>query len=391
MHWEPIVDVSGPLKGVRVLEVTHWLSAPYIGTMLSDMGATVIKVEPTDGEQVRKNGAHLYHAYNHGKKSLAINLKTKKGVEVVKKLAETADLLLENFRPGKMENLNLGYKNIESSRLIYCSVNAFGETEEYRDLKGMDPIVQGMGAAMSLTGESEGPPMLVGIPIADITTAYMGLGAINAALYEREKSGQGQHLKISMIDVMAFNLSTRFGQYLTGQKIDRFGNAHSRIVPYQAFQTKDGWITVGAQTDVAFKTLAKVLKRSDLAEKYPTNDNRLANRKELTIELSEIFKTAPTKEWASILNNNDVLNGPVWTLKDLVESDLIQKHEIIQEVNHEELGTIKALVTPVNYSRTKINIQGAAESVGKNNNEILSNLGYESSEINDMREKQVIN
>jgi crotonobetainyl-CoA:carnitine CoA-transferase CaiB-like acyl-CoA transferase len=394
---------SGPLSGIKVVEFTHWLAAPYCGNILSDLGADIIKIESLTGDQVRSTGSFykdgenfLYIAYNHGKKGIALNLKEDKGKKIALDLLENADVLIENFRPGVMDKLGLGYDRIASlnPRIIYCSISAFGSTPQYVNRPGMDPIIQGMGAAMSMTAADESsPPLLPGVPIADNSTAFMAFGAITTALYAREKQGFGQKVELNLIDMMVLNLSTRFGQYLaTGENPKPMGNQHSQVVPYQAFPTMDGWLMAGAQADHAWEPFCQAIGRPDLLtqEKYSTNTKRVDHREELNQILNEVFRRRTTEEWCEILEEKNILHGPVWGIHELVNSDLIQNHGIISEVEHTKLGKMPVITTPIWFSRTKVKAQSAANLLGEHTREVLLKLGYSNDEINDLITEGVV-
>lgn len=377
---------KGPLSNINVVEFTHWLAGPVCGTILSDFGANVIKVEPLTGEQVRETGkkgqTNLYEVYNHGKKGISLNLKSDEGKKIARKMLERADVVIENFRPGVMEKLGLGYEDVMSfnPRIVYCSISAFGNTPAYKNRPGMDPIIQGMGAVMSMTAADENsPPLLPGISIADNSTAFMAFGSIASALYERERSGEGQLIKLNLIDMMVLNLTTRYGQYLaSGENPKPMGNQHSQVVPYQAFPTKDGWMMAGAQSDQAWEFFCKAIHREDLFynENYQTNALRVQHRDTLSAILNDVFRQKESAEWCEIFEEKNILHGPIWGIHELINSDLIQDHNIIQEVEHTKFGKMPLIRTPIEFSRTKTNVQFAANLIGEHTEEILKELGY---------------
>jgi crotonobetainyl-CoA:carnitine CoA-transferase CaiB-like acyl-CoA transferase len=394
---------TGPLSGIKVVEFTHWLAAPYCGNILSDLGADVIKVESLTGDQVRGTGSFykdgenfLYIAYNHGKRGIALDLKNSKGKKIALDLLKNADVLIENFRPGVMDKLGLGYDQISSlnPRIIYCSISAFGDTPKYINRPGMDPIIQGMGAVMSMTAMDENsPPLLPGVPIADNSTAFMAFGAISAALYAREKSGIGQKVELNLIDMMVLNLSTRFGQYLaTGENPKPMGNQHSQVVPYQAFPTKNGWMMAGAQADHAWEPFCRAIGREDLLreEKFSTNTKRVQHREELNQILNEVFRQRTTEEWCTIFEEQNILHGPIWGIHELVNSDVVKDHGIIVEVDHTKLGKLPVIVTPIRFSRTKVKVQSAANLLGEHTKEILLELGYSDEEVKNLIKEGVV-
>lgn len=393
---------KGVFSGIQVLEFTHWLSAPYCGNILSDLGADVIKIEPLTGDQVRNSGSYfkngesfLYIAYNHGKKGLSVNLKSESGIEAVRKLIKESDVIIENYRPGVMEKLGLGYESVKeiNSKIIYLSISAFGEEGKYKKRPGMDPIIQGMGAVMSMTAnDNDSPPNLPGIPIADNTTAFIGFGAIASALYEREKSGEGQKIELNLIDMMVLNLSTRFGQYIaTGENPIPMGNQHSQVVPYQAFPTENGWIMSGAQADHAWEPFCKAIEREDLlVEKFDTNHKRVTQREELGKTLNETFRTKTTEHWCEIFEQRNILHGPVWGIDELVNSDIIKEHGVIEETIHPLLGKMPVIKAPIHFSRSDVRVRSSSNLLGEHSKEILLSLGYSNEKIEEMIAEGVV-
>lgn len=394
----------GPLTGYKVVEIAHWLVAPYCTNMLSDLGAEVIKIEPITGDQVRNSGNHfkdgesyLFAAYNHGKKSIALNLKNEEGLKIARELCREADIIVENYRPGTCDRLGIGYETVakENKKVIYCSISAFGETEGYMNRPGMDPIIQGMGAAMSLTGQTgDGQqPMLVGIPVADVSTAYLAFGAICAALVDRERSGNGQHVKLNLIDSMVFNLSTRFGQFIaTGQSPKPLGNQHAEVVPYQAFPTANGWIMAGAQSEAAWKGFCEAINYDELIhhEHYCNNSLRLQNRESLTKLLNERLQQKTTEQWEEIFLKQGVLHGPIWDVKQLLESKLVADHGLITEVEHEIFKRLPVLRTPISFSEREVKVKSGPPLLGENTSEILQRLGYSEEQIDKLELSQTV-
>lgn len=393
---------KGVFSDIKVLEFTHWLSAPYCGNILSDLGAEVIKIESPTGDQVRNSGSYfeqgesyLYIAYNHGKKGISIDLKKESGLAIIKKMITESDVIIENFRPGVMDKLGIGYENSKklNPKIVYLSISAFGEEGIYKNRPGMDPIIQGMGAVMDMTAnDKDSPPILPGVPIADNTTAFIGFGAISAALYEREKSGKGQKIEINLLDMMVLNLSTRFGQYIaTGKNPEPMGNQHSQVVPYQAFPTKNGWIMAGAQADHAWEPFCNSTGRTDLLiEKFDTNHKRVNNREFLSTTLNETFITKTTEEWCSLFEESNILHGPVWGIDELVNSDIIKEHNVIVDTDHPKIGKIPVIKAPINFSRSEVRVSAPSNMLGEHTVELLKNLGYQQKEIDKMIDEGVV-
>jgi len=392
----------GPLAGVKVIEFSHWLVGPYCANMLSDLGAEVIKVEPITGDQVRSSGSYfkdgesyLFAAYNHGKQSISINLKDPEGLSIARDLCRDADVVLENYRPGTCDRLGLGYESLkrQNSRLIYCSISAFGDTPEYVHRPGMDPIIQGMGAAMSVTGEPGGNPLLAGIPVADNSTAYMAFGAICSALFQRERTGHGQRIELSLIDTMLFNLSTRFGQYIaSGKSPSAMGSQHAEVVPYQAFPTADGWLMAGAQSDQAWAVFCQSIGREELTDHpdFRTNPLRVKHRQVLSELLNNTFGQKTTADWCSILQQYNVLHGPIWNVEQFVNSDLIRDHGIIETVQHAVFGQLPIIKTPITFSDSQVEIQGPPPILGEHTLSILRRLGRDEQAISDLITRNVV-
>ena len=378
----PSPNHPGPLAGLRVLDFTHWLAGPYCTNMLSDLGAEVIKVEPPQGDPVRSTGSlkvagesALFLTYNHGKRSVVLDLRDSRDLDVALRLAEGVDAVVENFRPGTADRLGIGYQALSSRnpRLVYCSISAFGEEGPYRDRPGMDPIVQGMAGVMSVTGEQGGPPLLAGLPVADVMGALLAAQGILAALLEREHSGQGQRVSISLFDGVVFSLSTRVAAYWFGGQVPRaYGSAHSEIVPYQAFPTADGWIVAGAQGDAQWPAFCQALGLPALASdpRYATNALRVKNRAELTEILNQAFRRRPSAGWLELFAGQKLLCGPVWTVKDALESDIAREHGVVQTTAHPVCGPVPVLVTPIPFSRTPVQVQGPPPVLGEHTREV---------------------
>jgi succinate--hydroxymethylglutarate CoA-transferase len=388
-------NAQGPLKGVLILDCSQYLTGPYATTMPSDMGATVIKVEPITGDQSREMGEEYFRIYNHGKKGIAVNLTKDEGQEIIYRMAKVSDVMLQNYRPGKAEKMKIDYATISkiNPAIVYCSLSAFGNTPGYAQRRGMDPIGQGMGGVMSLTGEPDGPPLLAGIPVADVGTAFLAYSAIVSGLYRKAISGVGQEISLTMIDVLVFFLSTRFALWLRTKEIPkRFGSAHPAIVPYQAFPTRDGWITVGTPTQKQWIELCQVLGVPDMAKdsRFENNAKRLQNRKVLTDMLNDIFRRKSSEEWLEILEMNDVLCGPIWNVKEVIGSDLVRDHGFVQEVEHPIEGRYPVLATPFKFSATPGKIQFPSNLLGEYTAEVLKILGYSEGTIRDLENKKII-
>ncbi len=316
--------MAGPLKGVRVLDMTWALAGPYCTMVLCDLGAEVIKVEsPDGGDPSRKSlpfieGVSSYFlSVNRGKKSVAVNLRHPQGKEIVLALANQSDVLVENFRPGVMDRLGLGYGALRETnpRIIYAACSGFGQKGPYAHRPAYDVVVQGMGGTLSITGEAGGPPVRVGFSIGDIGGGIFTALGVLAALHERESSGQGQMVDISMLDGQIALLENAFARFFaTGEVPQRIGTRHPLRTPFQAFPTQDGHIVLAAGEERFWQRLCQVINRPDLLrdERFKDNPSRTRNHDQLEPILKEITQTKKTAEWVALM---DKKRYPLWTRK----------------------------------------------------------------------------
>lgn len=391
-------NAQGALRDILVLDFTRWISGPYCSNMLSDMGATVIKIESLRGDQGRdKVGGNMvpFHTWNHGKKSLAMDLGTEKGREIIYRLVEEADIFLENLRPGMADQLGVGYEKLFGINpgIVYCSINGFGNSPSaYADKGALDPVMQGYGGVMSVTGFPDGPPVRVGTPIADQNGACYGYAALMTALYYRVKKGIGQHVSVALIDTMVFSLSTRFSEFVAGIIPQRMGNAHAYQVAFGAFPTADGWINVATVSQEHWRLLCSTLRADYLMTdpRYASHELRRSNRNTLTMELEKIFRAKTSKDWLEILTSAGVVCGPIWNIKELIESDLVKDHGFVVDVYHPVEGRYPVLQAPFKFSVTPGKVQGPAPLLGEHTREILISIGYRDNEIQNMIENHVI-
>lgn len=392
-------EAQGPLNGLLVLDFTRWVSGPYCANMLSDMGATVIKIESLRGDQARHQiGGNVaaFRIYNHGKKSLSIDMQSEKCMEIIYKLTREADVVFENYRPGVAKQMGIGYEKLAGINpgIVYCSITAFGDTPpEYANRAGVDPVLQGMGGIMSVTGEPGGPPVLVGIPVADLNGAAYSYGALMTALYYKAKSGIGQHVSVAIIDTMVFSLSTRFAEFVGLGRIPKpMGNAHSQVVPFQTFQTSDGWITVAAVTEDQWRQLCLALGEGRLLEdpRYASAKLRLQNRDSLIRELGDCFKSKTSSDWLDILMSAGVMCGPIWNVKELIESNLVADHGFVVNISHPSEGRYPVLQTPFKFSKTSGAVQGPTPLLGEHTRAILSGIGYSNEDIKLLQQNGVV-
>ncbi|RLE13079.1 CoA transferase [Candidatus Aerophobetes bacterium] len=393
-----------PLRGIRVLDLSRILAGPYCTMMLGDLGAEIIKVEqPRVGDGTRqwgppfKGGESAYFiCINRNKKSITVNLKHPRGIKIIKQLVKKSDVLVENFRYGTMDKLGLDYETLKkiNPKLIYCTISAFGTTGPYRELPGYDFLVQAMGGIMSITGEPDGPPMKVGVAIIDVTAALYATSAILAALFYREKTGEGQKVETSLIEAQVAWLINVGSNYLvSGEVPKRYGNAHPNIVPYQVFKVKDGYVALAIGNDLQWKKFCELAGVKELAEnpKFETNPKRVENRKELIKILDKLMLEKRGKEWIKLCRDNGIPCGPINTIDKVFNDPQVLNRGMVVEVDHPTAGKIKLAGIPMKFSRTPAFVKSPPPLLGEHTNEVLSNLlGYSKEEILNLRKEQVI-
>jgi crotonobetainyl-CoA:carnitine CoA-transferase CaiB-like acyl-CoA transferase len=335
----------GPFAGLKVLDLTHALSGPFATQLLADLGADVVKLENPGHQDFTRtvpplagHQSHYFMAINHGKRSIAADLRSDEGKALALALAAKADILIENFRPGAIQRMGLGYEAVASvnSRIIHCSISGFGQDGEAASRPAYDIVIQAMSGFMSVTGEREGSPLRSGVSIGDMVAGLYAVQAISAALYERERTGKGAALDVSMFDCLASMLS----YYVTlaqvsGRAPQPTGSDHATIVPLGSFRTSDGWIVVAATTDVFWCNLARAIGREELGTdpKYVTLADRQQRRDEISSILSDAFSTATSADWAKTLDSFDVPNGPVLDVLGLLASPLAAERRLFRPVS----------------------------------------------------------
>jgi len=392
------------LKGIRVLEMSQIMAGPTCGLLLADLGAEVIKIEKTPaGDDTRNflppdiNGeAAAFMMMNRNKKGIALNLKDKDGIKIFKEMVKNSDVVLENFRKGTLEKLGIGYDVMSeiNSKIILCEISGYGRTGPYADKGGFDLVAQGMSGLMSITGESKDkPPMKVGAPITDITAGLLASSGILAALVHREKTGEGQKVDTSLFEagiVHTYWQSAIAGA--TGQSPGPLGSAHPLTAPYQAFKTKDKWITVGASNQNTWLMLLKAINRQDLQEneKFSSNLNRKKNINQLVDILSSELIKKTADEWLKIFDNNGLPCGPINSITEMFEDPQTIHREMIIEVDNKKAGKSKAIGMPIKFSKSKTEKSKGAPNLGEHTREIMLSFGYKHEEIEDFYNRKVI-
>jgi formyl-CoA transferase/CoA:oxalate CoA-transferase len=398
------------LQGVRVLDLTRALAGPFCTLMLGDYGADVIKIElPGAGDDTRQWGppfigsenvkeSAYFLSINRNKRSLTLNFKEPQAQEVFLKLAQGADVVVENFTPGVTARLGIDFPTVKrvNPKIVYCSISGFGQDGPYRSLSAYDQIVQGMSGVMSVTGEAGRDPVKVGVAVADIGSGMWAAFAIMAALHHREGQGhgQGQYIDISMLDAQVAWLTYQAGNYFgNGRPPGRLGTAHANLVPYQAFMCQDGkYLNVAVGSERLWERFCQGIGREDLRDRpdYARNTDRSKNRAVLLPLLQEHFLTQPISHWLEALQAVSVPCGPINDLADVFSDPQVLHRQMLLEMPHPTLGSIKQTGLPIKFSLTPGSLHRPPPLLGEHNAEILGELGYSQAQIEQMAERAVI-
>ena len=353
---------GGPLAGLTIIDLTRFLAGPIVTMVLGDLGADVIKVEESSvGDYTRTNipmksgESHYFLSINRNKRSVTIDLKSEPGRQVLLDLAAKGDVLVENFRPGVMDRLGLSYDRIKvaNPRLVYCSISGFGQDGPLRDKTAFDIVTQAMSGVMSINGDPAGPPTKLGLPMGDIGGGLMAVIAILSALRERQTTGEGQRIDISLHDSLTYLLGYFSGMYfMTGESAERFGSAHHNIVPYGAFPASDGYVVIAAFTQGFWLKLCRALKAPALADdpRFRVYADRYANRDACDQAVAALTSQYTVHELAALLENGDVPSAPVLGIAEALEHPQLGARDMILEVQHPTLGLLKVLGSPFKMS-----------------------------------------
>jgi crotonobetainyl-CoA:carnitine CoA-transferase CaiB-like acyl-CoA transferase len=393
-----------PLQGIRVLDLSRVIAGPFCSMTLADLGAEVIKVEiPGRGDDSRAyppfiNGVSSYFlSFNRGKKSVTLNLKEEGARQAIYRLAERCDVFLENFRPGVTKRLGVDYETIRgvNPQMVYCSVSSFGQTGPYASWPGYDLIVQGMGGLMGITGEQGRPPVRIGVAITDLGAAMWATIAILAALRARERTGEGQHIDISMLDGSVTWLTFVAGNYFaTGEIPNRMGSAHPNLVPYQGFEAADGrHILIGAGNDRLWALLCSGIGHDEWIEdpRYATADKRVENRAGLIRKLEDVFKERTRDDWLDQLRALGFPCAPVYTVDEIFGDHHVLQRGMLQEMEHPVAGTIKQIGPALKFSQTPCVLSVPPPMLGEHTEEVLGSIaGYSDGEIEGLKKAGAI-
>ncbi|MEX2160872.1 MAG: CoA transferase [Anaerolineales bacterium] len=396
---------SGLLHGIRVLDLTRVLAGPYCTMVLGDLGADVIKVEePDKGDDTRQwgppfleNGQSAYFlSANRNKRSLTLNLRSQEGLQVLRELVRTSDVLVENFKTGTLERMGLSWDELKKLRpdLIYCTITGYGYTGPHKDRPGYDFITQALGGLMSITGEVEGEPMRVGVAIVDILAGQNACNAILAALFARERRKTGHRIDISLLDSQLATLTYAASNYLvSGKPPKRYGNAHPNIVPYQVFATKDGYLAFAAGNDLQWSRFCTHIGRKDWLsdERFKTNPQRVANREVLIPLLNELFAAKTIEEWLGICEAATVPAAPINSIDKALAMAQVQARQMVTEVELPGGEIEKMLASPLRIPTEPVTLRFPPPLLGQHTAELLGELlNYDDKRIDALKTSRAI-
>lgn len=391
------------LDGVRVIDLTRILSGPYCTMTLADFGAEVIKVEPPSGDDTRTWGppfveseSAYFLSINRNKKSIVIDLKKQEGKDILLKLVRKADVVVENFRPGTLARLGLGYDELQkvNPRIILASISGYGQTGPYANKPGYDVIAQGMGGLTSVTGEPDQPPVKAGFSIADIGTGMWAVIGILNAIIARDVTGKGQWIDCSLMDTMISWQTYLAGNFFaSGENPKPQGGAHPNIVPYQLFESSDGYFNIAVGNEKLWEIFCDTLDEKELKNnpKYRTNSDRVKNREELVAYLQDIFKTKTSKEWVELFEQVGIPCGPVLRFDEIFTDPHVLAREQLVEMDHPSAGTVKMTGIPFKMTATPGKVETPPPLLGEHTRDVLSSVIHlTKEEIAELEQKGVV-
>ncbi|WP_436933816.1 CaiB/BaiF CoA transferase family protein [Halovenus marina] len=393
--------MNAPFEDITVVDLSSYVTGSFPGSMLAYLGAEVVKVEqPGSGDPNRDSAPFIegesgyFWTVNYGKRSLELDLKSDRGTELFHELADEADVVLENFRPGVTERLGIDYESVaeHNPEVIYCSISGFGESGPLKDRPGYDLLMQGMSGIMSVTGEPDGRPLRVGIPLVDMITAMWAGFGVAGALYRRQETGEGDRIEIGMLDAAMPWLTKQAAKAFAGEPTKRLGTRDPVIAPYQIFETSDGYLALGVNQR-QWKQLCDALDREDLMEdeRFRTNEDRVEHVDELAAELERIFRERTTEEWIEHLTeDHGIPTGPVWSIEEVLESEHIDERGVIDSLPHTTAGEQPVINHPLNFENSSGGFERHAPVLGEHTREILHELGYDEETIEELYEDAVV-
>lgn len=380
----------GVFEKLKVLDMSHALAGPHCGMLLADFGAQVIKVEHPHGDHFRPLLGGAYHAaVNRNKRDIALDLKRPQAVAVVKQLMAQSDVVIESFTPGTMDRLGLGYDAAREANpaIIYCSISGFGQTGPYRKLPGYDVVAQAMCGIMMCTGNADSQPVRVGASWIDMGAGMYTAMAVLAALLERQESGQGRHVDVSLMDTALSWMSPLIARYaMTGELPGRAGSALAAFSPYQVFQARDGHLFIGASSERSWQSLCGLLDLEDLLEapRFHSNQERVRNREELTGLIEQVLAGFGRDEMVEKLRQKGIPCGPVLDVGQILEDPHVKERGVLHQWQHPQLGPMIQVKTPIAVDGQMPEIKTPAPEVGQDSRQILAELGYPKQEIEEM-------
>jgi formyl-CoA transferase len=394
--------MSSALSGLSVLDVTQVMAGPYCAMQLGDLGADVVKVEPPGGDAARRwlagptgDDSPAFNAVNRGKRGIVLNLKSSGGQAVFRRLARSADVVIENYRPGVMRDFGLAYEHLrpDNPRLIYASISGYGQTGPSSGRGGFDLIAQGVSGLMSVTGEPGGPPVKCGVPLTDLGAGLFALAGILAALYHRERSGHGQYIDTSLVEAGVALSVWETAEFFSGAGVPRpTGSAHRLSAPYQAIRCQDGYITLGAANDRLFARLCGALGHPEWTARpgFANDGARVRNRVELAALIEAVTATRPRRHWLDLLDAHEIPCGPINDYDEATRDPQVVARGMVVETDHPTLGRIRTLGSPIKLSETPPIVGRPAPLLAQHTTDVLRAAGYSAQEIAALRDAGAI-
>jgi formyl-CoA transferase len=384
--------MDSALAGLRVIDVTQVMAGPFCTMLLADLGADVIKIEPRAGDMTRRmpggvgSDTPAYNAVNRGKRSVMLDIKTDAGRMAVLRLVESAGVFIENSRPGGMEDLGLGYNSVSARNphVVYASISGYGQTGPDRTKGGLDLIAQGVAGIMSVTGAAGGPPMKSGIPLTDLGGALFAVTGILAALIHRNRTGQGQYVDTSLVEAGVALSVWEAAEYFSGAGVPApLGSAHRMVAPYQAIECADGYVTIGASNNRLFERLCDALDHPEWAalSEFADNPSRVRNRAALADRIESVTRQRPKRHWLEVFQARDIPCGPINSYAEVFSDPQIVAREMVVDVEHPTLGTLRALGSPIKLSATPTLARRRAPRLGEHTIDVLREAGFNETEI----------